>query len=274
MTGRLANKVAIVTGGGGGIGSATVLRFAQEGACVVVADIDEAAGQTSAAAANAAAASAGHVAPSGAKSPARVLFLRLDAGDEASWRTVIDATLRVFGSLQIVVNNAAFRVPLTLDQTTHALWKDNQKVTADGVFLGTKLGGEAISGNGAIVNVSSIGAFVGLPASFPYSAAKGAVRALSRSAALHFAATRRNIRVNVVAPGATLTPAVDKQTHLLAARDGTTAQAVVARLTAEVPLRRMAQPREIAEAILFLASDEASFITGAELLVDGGATAI
>ena len=190
MSGRLAGKVAIVTGGGGGIGSATVAHF-----------------------------------------------VRLDAGDEASWH-------------------------------------DNQRVTVDGVFLGTKLGGEAICGKGSIVNISSLGAFVGLPASFPYSAAKGAVRALSRSAALHFAATGRDIRVNVIASGATLTDAVRRQTLLLAQRDGTSPEAVLQRLTADVRLKRMAAPSEIAAAIVFLASDEASFITGAELLVDGGATAI
>ena len=258
MSARLANKVAIVTGGGGGIGSAIVARFAEEGACVVVADIDEAAGRASAMAAG---------------SAARVMFQQLDAGDEPSWQRVIAATLQQFGSLQIVVNNAAFRVPLTLEQCSLQQWHDNQRVTADGVFLGTKLGGAAITGRGAIVNISSIGAFVGLPASLPYSAAKGAVRALSRSAALHFAAAGRDLRVNVVAPGATFTAAVQRQTHLLAQREGSTPQAVLARLTAEVPMKRMAQPREIAEAVLFLASDEASFITGAELLVDGGATA-
>ncbi len=96
---------------------------------------------------------------------------------------------------------------------------------------------------------------------------------MSRSAALHFAATGRNIRVNVVAPGATLTEAMERQWQLVAERDGVTPEAVIAQLTADVPLRRMAAPREIAEAIVFLASDEASFITGAELLVDGGMTA-
>ena len=259
MSHRLAGKVAIVTGGGGGIGRATVLRFAEEGGSVVVADVDEAAGRASAAAAQAG---------------DRVCFVPLNAGDEPSWRRLIAETLRRFGSLQIVVNAAAHRTPLTIEQTSLELWHANQRVTSTGVFLGTKLGGESITGKGAIVNISSLGAFVGLPASFPYSAAKGAVRALSRSAALHFAQTGRNIRVNVVAPGFTYTEAVERQIHQLAEREGTTREQVLAKLTADVPLRRAAVPREIAEAILFLASDEASFITGAELLVDGGATAI
>jgi len=258
MAERLKDKVAIVTGGGGGIGRAVVKRFVEEGARVVVADLDESAGLASVAAAG------------GGDS---VCFIALDAADEQSWRNLMAKTLERFGSLQILVNNAAFRVPVTLEQTTLDIWHQNQRVTADGVFLGTKLAGETITGNGSIVNISSIGAFVGLPPSFPYSAAKGAVRALSRTAALHFADTDRNIRVNVIAPGGTFTEAVEKQTHLIAQREGATPEAVLAKLTADVPLKRMAAPREIAEAILFFASDESSFITGAELIVDGGQTA-
>ena len=257
MSGRLAGKVAIVTGGGGGIGRATARRFAEEGAQTIVAEVDEESGKASAAAAG-----------SGA------LFLPLDAGDEASWRALVAATLERFGRLDILVNNAAFRTPLTLEETSLDGWRENQRVTSEGVFLGLRMAAEAMADGGAIVNVSSLGAFVGLPASFPYSAAKGAVRAMSRSAALHFAASGRAIRVNVVAPGATLTEAVRGQTVTIAAREGSSAEAVLARLTADVPLKRMADPVEIAAAILFLASDEASFVTGAELLVDGGATAI
>jgi NAD(P)-dependent dehydrogenase (short-subunit alcohol dehydrogenase family) len=142
------------------------------------------------------------------------------------------------------------------------------------VFLGTKLGAEAMRTGGSIVNVASIAAFVGLPESFPYSAAKGAVRALSRSAALHYARQQRGIRVNVVAPGSTRTAAVERQYEMLAAARGEAARdQVVAEILRSVPLARMAEPREIANAILFLASDEASYITGAELLVDGGLTA-
>ncbi|MET0984850.1 MAG: SDR family oxidoreductase [Steroidobacteraceae bacterium] len=257
---RLANKVAIVTGGGGGIGRAVVERFAEEGALVVVADIDEAAGVA--------------VAEAVTNRGWRAMFERLDAGDEESWRHVIDRTVQEFGGLHVVVNNAAFRKPVTLDETTLDVWELNQRVTARGVFLGTKLGGEAMRAGGSIVNVASVGAFVGLPDSFSYSAAKGAVRALSRSAALHYARAKRNIRVNVVAPGSTRTEAVERQFEALAkARGGSAADTVRAEILATVPLARMAEPREIANAVLFLASDEASYITGAELLVDGGLTA-
>jgi NAD(P)-dependent dehydrogenase (short-subunit alcohol dehydrogenase family) len=257
---RLHNKVAIVTGGGGGIGRATVERFAEEGAAIVVADLDEASGAAAATAARALG--------------ARATFLRLDAGDEASWNEVISRTLALYGALHIVVNNAAHRTPLTIDDTDSEVWDANQRVTARGVFLGTKLGAEAMQQGGSIVNVASIAAFVGLPESFSYSAAKGAVRALSRSAAVHYARQKRGIRVNVVAPGSTRTEAVQRQFERLAAERGDTAAAgLVAEMLRNVPLARMAEPREIADAIVFLASDEASYITGAELLVDGGLTA-
>ena len=257
---RLHNKVAIVTGGGGGIGRATVERFAEEGAAIVVADLDEASGAAAAAAARALG--------------ARATILRLDAGDEASWNEVISRTLDLYGALHIVVNNAAHRTPLTIDDTDSEVWDVNQRVTARGVFLGTKLGAVAMQQGGSIVNVASIAAFVGLPESFSYSAAKGAVRALSRSAAVHYARQKRGIRVNVVAPGSTRTEAVQRQFERLAAERGdTVADGLVAEMFRNVPLARMAEPREIADAIVFLASDEASYITGAELLVDGGLTA-
>jgi NAD(P)-dependent dehydrogenase (short-subunit alcohol dehydrogenase family) len=257
---RLANKVAIITGGGGGIGRAIVERFAVEGARIAVADIDEASGAAAAQAAR--------------DLGTQAIFEPLDAGDEKSWRHLIERTVQQFGALHVVVNNAAFRTPLTIDDTTVDVWELNQRVTARGVFLGTKLGGEAMVEGGAIVNVSSVGAFVGLPDSFSYSAAKGAVRALSRSAALHYGRTKRNIRVNVVAPGSTRTEAVERQFQALArARGQSAVDSVRDEILAKVPLARMAEPREIANAVLFLASDEASYITGAELLVDGGMTA-
>jgi len=258
---RLRDKVAIITGGGGGIGRATVERFAAEGAAVVVAELDEPSGTAAAQAA--------------IGLGARASFFRLDAGDQASWREVIERTLSTYRALHIVVNNAAERTPLTIDETSLQVWQVNQRVTAQGVFLGTKLGAEAMREGGAIVNVASIAAFVGLPESFAYSAAKGSVRALSRSAAVHYARQKRGVRVNVVAPGSTRTEAVQRQFERLAgARGAAGAAALLEETLRGVPLGRMAEPREIADAIVFLASDEASYITGAELLVDGGLTAV
>lgn len=257
---RLKGKVAIITGGGGGIGRATVERFAAEGAAVVVAELDQASGAAAAAAATALG--------------ARASYLCLDAGDESSWGEVIARTLSTYGALHVVVNNAAQRTPVTIDDTTLEIWQANQRVTAQGVFLGTKLGAEAMREGGSVVNIASIAAFVGLPESFSYSAAKGSVRALSRSAAVHYARQKRGVRVNVVAPGSTRTEAVQRQFEQLARARGTAgATALLEETLRGVPLGRMAEPREIADAIVFLASDEASYITGAELLVDGGLTA-
>src|SRR5690606_4081139 len=149
----------------------TVKRFAEEGAFVVCAGIDEAEGFRT----------VEEVASD------RVIFLKLDGGDEASWKSVIAETLARFGALQILDNNATHRSTVTSEQTTLQIGRSNQRVTSEGVFLGTKLAGEVITGKGSIVNLPSIGAFVGMPPSFPYSAAKGAVRALSRPADLHFA---------------------------------------------------------------------------------------
>ena len=259
--GRLENKTAIITGGGGGIGRATVERFAEEGAAVVVAELDDSSGLAAAEAA--------------VRRGARACFWRLDAGDEASWRDLIARTIATYGALHVVVNNAALRTPVTIDETSLEIWQANQRVTAQGVFLGTKLGAEAMRDGGAIVNVASIAAFVALPDSFSYSAAKGSVRALSRSAAVHYARGNRGVRVNVVAPGSTRTQATLQQfERLAAARGAAAANVVLAQTLTAVPLGRMAEPREIANAIVFLASDEASYITGAELLVDGGLTAV
>ena len=257
MLGRLAGKVAIVTGGAGGIGRATVRRFCEEGAVTIVGDVDEEGGAET-------------VRVCGENA----LFEKLDVSSEVSWKSVIDRIMQRFGRLDILVNNAARRTPLTLEQTGLAEWRANQGVTSEGAFLGTKFAAEHMTNGGSIVNVSSIAAFVGQPASVPYSAAKGAIRAFSRSIALHFAERKPCIRVNVVAPGATLTQGVARQMDQIAQREGATPEAVLARLASDTPMKRMADPAEIAEAILFLASDEASFITGSELVVDGGATAI
>jgi NAD(P)-dependent dehydrogenase (short-subunit alcohol dehydrogenase family) len=258
--GRLTGKVAIVTGGGRGIGRATVLRFTEEGASVVAADTDAAAAAATAAAAGQAGGTAAGFA--------------FDAADEASWRELLDMTVSRFGGLDILVNNAAARVPVTIDEATLESWHQNFRVNSDGVFLGTKLGAEAMRDGGSIVNVASVAAFVALPESFPYAAAKASVVGMSRTAAVHFARQGRGIRVNVVAPGTVLTETIDEQLKKIASKPGgPTVTESINRMVQRVPLGRMSDPREVANAILFLASDEASFITGQHLLVDGGRTA-
>lgn len=258
--GRLTGKVAIITGGGRGIGRATVLRFAEEGAAVVAADTD---------AANAAATA--DAAEQAGGTAASFVF---DAGDEASWRALLEKTVNRFGGLDILVNNAASRIPVTIEEATLELWHQNFRVNADGVFLGTKLAAEVMHDGGAIVNVASVAAFVALPETLPYGAAKASVVGMSRTAAVYFARQGRGIRVNVVAPGTVMTETIDEQLNKIASRPGgPTVTESIDRMVQRVPLGRMSDPREVANAILFLASDEASFITGQHLLVDGGRTA-
>ncbi|QQN75298.1 SDR family NAD(P)-dependent oxidoreductase [Croceicoccus sp. YJ47] len=242
--------MALITGGAGGIGQAIVQVFRREGATVFSADITE-----------------------GSDAPADGLFIHLDVTREEAWRTALRQIADAHGPVDIIVNNAAWRRPLTLDQTDLAAWRAAQGVTAEGAFLGTKIAGEFMVSGGSVVNVASIAAFVGEPRSFPYSAAKGAMRAMSRSAALHYAARKPPIRVNLVAPGATLTDAVRDQARRLAEGNSQEEADVLRQLAADVPLGRMADPTEIAEVIAFISSDGASFMTGAEILVDGGATA-
>lgn len=254
--GMLAGKVALVTGAAAGIGRAIVACMCREGASVFAADIDE----------------------EGLVETCRLagrdaVPLELDVTSEASWQTALRMVHDRHGALHVLVNNAARRTPMTIGQTDLVAWRSAQEVTAEGVFLGMKLASERMVQGGAIVNVASIAAFVGEPRSFPYSAAKGAVRAMTRSAALQFAASAPSIRVNLVAPGATLTDAVREQAGKLAAAESIDQAEMLLRLSGNVPLGRFANPIEIAEVVTFVASDRASFMTGAEILVDGGATA-
>lgn len=246
--GRLDRRVAIVTGGASGIGAATALRFAREGAQVVVADIDEAA--------------AGLVA---AEAEGDAIASVLDVRDEAAWHRLIAATERRFGALHVLVNNAGIVGDMTgqdPERLTLEEWRRIAAVDSDGVFLGCKTAIPAIAraGGGAIVNISSIAALRPTPALAGYGAAKAAVRQLTKSVALHCARNRLGIRCNSVHPGVVRTAMFE------AAFDAVERQ----RRAAEVPLGRLAEPEEIADAILFLASDEARYITGAKLVVDGG----
>ena len=255
---QLEGKVAIVTGGASGIGRSVVRRFAEEGARVALCDVDDLNGAAAAEALR----SEGH----------RVAFFHHDAGDEGQWREVLEQVVNQFGKLDILVNNAYAGALFSLASASLDDLVANFRVTTNGVFLGMKLAGPMMGDGGAIVNISSIAALRGSPANTVYAAAKSAAASLSRSAALTFA--KRGVRVNVVTPGVVQTPSLDSTVvSLFGARDQAGISAGLARLAASVPLGRIAEPRELANAVLFLASDEASFITGAELVVDGGATA-
>jgi len=245
---RLANKVAIISGAASGMGAATARRFAKEGAKVVIADLLSEEGNALADSINATGGDA--------------TFFVLNVTDEAGWKEVVAETVRIYGRLDILVNNAGISGSATNDMLDSALWDRVMAVDATGVFLGTAASIPQMqkNGGGSIVNLSSISGNVGQTmVHMSYNAAKGAVRTMTKSTAVQFG--KDGIRCNSIHPG--LMPPMRTS--------GATADPVVrAKMLKSVPLGRTGEIDEVANAILFLASDEASYITGAELYVDGG----
>jgi NAD(P)-dependent dehydrogenase (short-subunit alcohol dehydrogenase family) len=246
---RLKDKIAIVTGAGRGIGAAIAQRFAAEGAHVCIGDVEQKAGEALESEIRA----RGHSAT----------FAPLDVTDAAAWQAVVDSLADKHGGVDILVNNAGIYRRHPLEDISEDEWDQVMAVNAKGPFLGAKAVLPAMRrrGGGAIVNISST---AGVRASIAahYGASKGAVRLLTKSIAGTYA--RDKIRCNSVHPGP-----VETEMGYAALPEGVRDERL-----GRVPLRRFAAPAEIANAVLFLASDEASFITGAELLVDGGATAV
>ncbi|KEQ52724.1 SDR family NAD(P)-dependent oxidoreductase [Sphingobium chlorophenolicum] len=244
--GRLANKVAIVTGGASGIGGATVRRFVGEGARVLIADIDDVRG----------AALAEELGPD-------ALFQHLDVSKEGDWTAAIDAAMRAFGRIEILVNDAGYYRATPLQDATVEEFQRHVDVNQLGVFLGMQavVAPMRAAGGGAIVNISSTGGMRGGPSLFHYRATKWAVRGMTRSAAHDLASL--NIRVNTVLPGPIETPMM---------KAGNSQDRIEA-MKGRTLLQRLGQPSELAAAVLFLASDEASYITGIDLPVDGGTMA-
>lgn len=250
--GRVAGKVAIVTGAASGIGAAIAERLGEEGARVVVADIDVEAGEALAAKLG--------------EGEVQAVFERLDVTSEADWQRVVHDTLGGFGGLDILVNCAGVAVGgQELLQHDFANWRRILAINLDGVFLGLRYGGAAIvaNGGGAIVNISSVASKAAVMRGAAYCASKAGVAQLTKVAALEWAPL--GVRVNSVHPGYVETPLV---AELI--RQAPDAAAMRAAAIARHPIGRLGLPREIANAVLFLASDEAGFATGAELLVDGG----
>lgn len=244
---RLEGRVALVTGASGGIGKATAERLADEGAAVVVTDIQVEPGDAVVAALQ--------------ERGARAIFLRHDVTSTADWEAAVARALEEFGSLDILVNNAGMGDIKAIEETTVEEWQRTVDIDQLGVFLGMKIAAEALkqSGHGSVINVSSIfGTSGGFGVSPAYHAAKGAVRTLTKNIALHWAT--EGVRVNSIHPGFIETAILSQ------ARDTPIWQGMID-LT---PMGRLGQPEEIAAGIAFLASDDASFVTGLELYVDGG----
>ncbi|MDN3566418.1 glucose 1-dehydrogenase [Paeniroseomonas aquatica] len=242
---RLKDKVAIITGGAHGMGEAEARLFAREGAAVVIADVLPELGEALAAEINA--------------GQGRARFHRADVTAEADWQALIAATLAAYGRLDILVNNAGISGSAVGDDLSLEGWNRLLAVNATGTFLGTTLAAQemARAGRGAIVNISSIMGFIGGAEGHPgYAASKGAVRLLTKSAAVRWGP--QGVRVNSVHPG-----------YLPAMLGGTNSGGRAAKIPL-TPLRRLGEPIEVAHGVLFLASDEASFITGTELVIDGG----
>ncbi|MGE0219859.1 SDR family NAD(P)-dependent oxidoreductase [Mycolicibacterium sp.] len=250
---RLSNKIALVTGAAGGMGRATALTFAREGAGgVIIADIEDADG----------AAVVDEITAAGGAA----YYVHLDVADEASWHAAITATLERFGRLDILVNNAGISGTFDPDRTSTAFFERLMAVNTRGAFLGIKHGTEAMkrTGGGSIVNLSSISAHIGqAEVHLGYSASKGAVKSMTTAAAVHYAGD--GIRVNAVAPG--MLPAM--RTSRGSADPVWRAQQIDG-----VPLKREGKAQEVADVVLFLASDESSYVTGTEIMVDGGLTAV
>lgn len=248
---RLSGKVAIVTGGSRGIGEAIARLFVEEGARVVIGDILEAEGTKLAMELN---------------KQEDCRFAKLDVTKSDDWKAAVDITISNFRKIDILINNAGISQPqISIDETTEETWDRVMSVNAKGTFLGTRSVVEAMrkAGGGSIVNVSSQFGLVGYQSeNSAYQASKGAIRIFTKVTALQYA--KDNIRANSLHPGPVDTPA-----GVLASGNPERLASVLSK----VPLGRIAKPREIAYGALFLASDESSFMTGAELVIDGGWTA-
>jgi NAD(P)-dependent dehydrogenase (short-subunit alcohol dehydrogenase family) len=245
--GRLDGKVALISGGARGQGAVEVQLFAREGAKVVFGDVLDAEGRN----VEAAIRQAGHEAT----------YIHLDVTQEADWQRAVQTAVSTYGTLDILVNNAGILRRENIEETSRELWDTVLAVNATGVFLGTKYAIPAMraAGGGSIVNISSVSGMVALGAP-AYNASKGAVRVFTKVTAIHHA--KDNIRCNSIHPGPIDTPMTQ-----------TTDAERRAKIVEDVPLGRYGTSEDIAYGVLYLASDEAAYMTGAELVIDGGYTA-
>jgi cyclopentanol dehydrogenase len=248
---RLAGKVALISGGARGMGAVEARLFAKEGARIVLGDVLEPEGKT--------------VQEEIRAAGGEATFVTLDVTREADWERAVATSEKLYGRLDVLVNNAGIGGGNRIEDTTLAQWERTMAVNATGVFLGTRAAIPALrrAGGGSIVNISSQLGLVGTDNSSPqYQASKGAVRLLTKATAIQYA--KEGIRANSVHPGPIVTAMTEKrradpEQHRL--------------MLSRIPLGRYGQPEEVALGVLYLASDESSFVTGSELVIDGGWTA-
>jgi 3(or 17)beta-hydroxysteroid dehydrogenase len=250
---RLGDKVALVTGGSQGIGAASCQKFAAEGATVIAADTKEDAGTA--------------MADAIVQAGGECVFQRLDVRSERDWDAAMELAKKSYGRLDVLVNNAGVDIANDIEHVTIEEWRTTFGVNVDALMFGIK---RAIAimkerRQGSIVNVASIASFVGTATNAAYCTSKSAVLGLTRSVALHCAASRYGIRVNMIHPGPIRTPMVTKY--------ATENPKFLAYMEAAIPLGRMGDPMDIANGVLYLASDESRWVTGSSLVIDGGFTA-
>ena len=255
----LEGRVALVTGGARGIGAACATALAEAGAKVVIADIGDG---------NATASSIGGA------------YVKHDVTSEESWIGAVAFARKTFGGLDVLVNNAGIFFVRPIVATTLEEFRRMQQINVEGVFLGIKHAVPAIAersqqweGGGSIINVSSVAGLVGAPMLIAYNASKGAVRLMTKSAALECAQAGFRIRVNSVHPGIIDTAMMAQMTDLAVA-GGETLDVARKRYADRHPLRRLGEAKDVANAVVFLASDKSGFMTGTEVVVDGGMTAV
>jgi NAD(P)-dependent dehydrogenase (short-subunit alcohol dehydrogenase family) len=245
---RLENKVALISGGARGMGATEARMFAREGCKVVIGDLRDELGRQVEAEIN--------------ELGGECLYVHLDVTDEQAWKDAVAAAVERFGKLDILVNNAGVYMPERVENTTNENWDVTMSVNAKGVFLGTKAAIPEMrrNGGGSIVNISSVAGLVGNHISSAYTASKGAVRLFTKTVAMQHA--RDGIRCNSIHPGPI-------ETDMLKEAFGLEREA----RTAMIPLGYVGSTEDIAYGVLYLASDESSFVTGSELVIDGGFTA-
>lgn len=256
MTSRLSGKIAFVTGGAGGLGQAMCQRLAAEGARVTVADNDVAKARQIAVSIGATA-----------------MAVHLDVTSEASWQTAITAATSAWGNIDIVVNNAGYLKPATIEDATLDDWRTAMAINGDGTFLGCKFAVAAMkerpktSSAGVIINLSSNMVLRGTAKHPAYSASKAAIRLLTQSVAKHCGEQGYNIRVIALLPGA-----IETGMLRLNIPKGMSEADYFAQVRGRHPIGRIGQPKDVADAVAFLASEDASFITGSDFIVDGGSS--